>query len=176
MHILRRRPLHRLVVGVAVAAATVLVVTPARADHSADKVVRVAHPAVTATLIDNGEPGTSAGDVRTYWTPLTRPKKSRTIGTMSGSLLTTAVDRPRRGFELRTADLVFSIGRARNQLVIGGIAKYRQQAATLTRAEAVIRPVIGGSGRYAGAHGWAKSVHKRDGTWCHIFHIAVQRR
>ena len=33
MHILRRRPLHRLVVGVAVAAATVLVVTPARADH-----------------------------------------------------------------------------------------------------------------------------------------------
>lgn len=135
------------------------------------EVVRVAHPAITASVIDVGPSGSSPGDLRTYWTKLTRPGSLAGIGFMSGSLLTTTVGKPRTGYELRTAALVFTIGAAANQLEVGGIAKYRQQAPTVSRDESVIRPVVGGSGRYAGATGWCRSTHKADGTWRHVFHL-----
>ena len=35
----------------------------------------------------------------------------------------------------------------------------------------VIRAVVGGTGRYAGASGWVKTVHHVDGTWTHEFHL-----
>lgn len=146
------------------------------ADADTERVIRVAHPAITATVIDVGPTGSSPGDLRTYWTKLTKPGRSPRIGFMSGSLLTTAVNRPRVGYELRTAALVFTIGAAANQLEVGGIAPYRQQAATLAEDESVIRPVVGGSGRYAGATGWCRSTHKVDGTWRHTFHIWLPER
>lgn len=150
-----------------------MLVGPTAATAAADtrEVVRVAHPAITATVIDVGPTGASAGDLRTYWTKLTAPGRPARIGFMSGSLLTTAVNKPRSGYELRTAALVFTIGRAANQLEVGGIASYRQQAATVSRDESVIRPVVGGSGRYAGATGWCRSTHKADNTWRHTFHL-----
>ncbi len=151
----------------------VVIVGPGVVAASAEthEVVRVAHPAVTASVIDVGPVGSSPGDLRTYWTTLTKPGTVAAIGSMSGSLLTTAVDKPRAGYELRTAALVFTIGAAANQLEVGGIAKYRRQAPTVSRSESVIRPVVGGSGRYAGATGWCRSTHKADNTWRHTFHL-----
>lgn len=149
-------------------AATVSFAAPAVAK---DEVVKVAHPAVTASLAPVTPGQASAGDIRTYWTPLTKPGKTKSIGFMTGYLLTTALNKPETGKELRTADLVFTIGAAENQLEIGGVAAYDGQAPTVAQKTSVIRPVVGGSGRYAGAHGWAKSIHLKDGTWRHIFHI-----
>lgn len=149
-----------------------LVATPAAADS--DLVVKVAHPAVTAT-VDPVTPGVaSPGDVRTYYTKLTKPGKSAKIGFMTGSLLTTAVGKPSVGKELRSADLVFTIGKARNQMIVGGVAEYVQQAPTVAERTSVIRPVIGGSGKYDGARGWCESVHRTDGTWRHTFHVQVR--
>ncbi len=132
------------------------------------QVVKVAHGPVTAQ-VDPVTPGTATpGDLRTFYTSLTKPDKKKAIGFMTGSLLTTAVE---DGKELRTADLVFSIDKPENQLIVGGVAVYEQQAPTVAQRTTVIRPVVGGSGRYAGARGWCRSVHKKDGTWRHTFHI-----
>ncbi len=149
-----------------------LAVSPAAADS--DVVVKVAHPAVKANL-HPVTPGTaSPGDIRTFYTKLTKPGKSKRIGFMTGSLLTTEVGEPAAGKEYRTADLVFTIGKARNQLIIGGVAVYEQQAPTVAERVTVIRPVVGGSGKYNGARGWSKSIHLKDGTWRHSFHVQVQ--
>jgi hypothetical protein len=146
--------------------------SPAVADS--DLIVKVAHPAVTAN-VRAVTPGTaSPGDVRTYYTKLTRPGKSARIGFLTGSLLTTEVGKPSAGKELRTADLVFTIGKARNQMIVGGVAAYDQQAPTVAERTSVVRPVIGGSGKYDGARGWCESIHRKDGTWRHTFHVQVR--
>lgn len=153
---------------------TALLTVAAPAAHAdSERVVRLAHGPITATLIDAGTPGNSAGDLRTYYVGLTRPGQSKRIGHMTGSLLTTASDEPRPGWDRRTASLVFTVHGAANQIVLGGVATYRQQAPTLTRRESVNRPVIGGSGRFAGASGWCESIHRADNTWRHVFHIAI---
>ncbi|HNE87833.1 MAG TPA: hypothetical protein PKL68_00960 [Actinomycetota bacterium] len=146
--------------------------SPAFADS--DLVIKVAHPAVTANL-NPVTPGTaSPGDLRTFYAKLTKPGKSTRIGFMTGSLLTTEVGVPSAGKEYRTADLVFSIGKARNQLIVGGVAVYQQQAPTVAERTSVVRPVIGGSGKYDGARGWCESIHRKDGTWRHTFHVQVR--
>ena len=162
-------------VTLSVSAVALAALTPAAAHADDERVIALAHGAITATVVPV-EPGVaSAGDLRTYYVALTRPGKARRIGHMSGSLLTTAVDKPRTGWELRTADLVFTVGRQRNQLVIGGIARYRQQAPTVAEKESVVRPVVGGSGRFAGAHGWCESIHLADNSWRHVFHVDLNR-
>lgn len=166
------QPTRVIVAIMATTAALFAISGPAGADS--DRIVRLAHGPVTATVIDGGVAGNSAGDLRTYHIALTKPRESKRIGFMTGSLLTTAIDKPRKGWDQRTADLVFTVRGAPNQLIVGGVASYRQKAATLSRSESVIRPVIGGSGRYAGAKGWCESIHRANDTWRHVFHISVR--
>jgi hypothetical protein len=157
---------------VSVAAALAATASPAVADPV---VVKVAHGPVTANVIAVTPGSASPGDLRTYFTPLTKPGGSKRIGFLTGSLLTTVVGQPSAGKELRTADLVFTIGAARNQLVVGGVASYDQQAPTVAQRTKVTRPVVGGSGRFAGARGWCDSIHRKDGTWRHVFRVEVDR-
>jgi hypothetical protein len=141
-------------------------------------VLRVAHGPVTAGNVqysDTPPAGPSAGDVRTYYLPLTRPASSRRIGYLTGALTTTAIDKPATGMELRTADLVFVVGGAADQIVVGGVSAYAQSAPTVATSSVVTRPVTGGSGRYAGARGWCVTTHHANDTWTHVFHITVDR-
>jgi hypothetical protein len=141
-------------------------------------VIRVAHGPVTprdSQYIDAPPAGPSVGDVRTYYLPLTRPGGSRRIGYLTGTLTTTATGRPKPGMELRTANLVFVLGRSANQLVVGGVAAYAQSAPVLAKKSVVTRPVVGGSGRYAGARGWCVSTHLANNAWTHVFHLVLDR-
>jgi hypothetical protein len=141
-------------------------------------VVRVAHGPVTihnSQYVDAPPAGPSVGDVRTYYLRLTRPGSSRKIGYLTGTLTTTATARPRPGMELRTANLVFVLGHPANQLVVGGVAAYAQSAPVLSKKSVVTRPVIGGSGRYAGARGWCVSTHLANNSWTHVFHLTLDR-
>jgi hypothetical protein len=113
--------------------------------------------------------------VRTYYLSLTRPGSSRKVGYLTGTLTTTATGRPNRGMELRTANLVFVFGRAADQLVLGGVAVYGQFAPVLAKKSVVTRPVLGGSGRYAGARGWCVTTHLANDTWTHVFHLTLDR-
>lgn len=152
----------------ATAALILLPAVPAMAD---EVTVKLAHGPVTAT-VEPVTPGVaSPGDLRLFYIDLTKPGKKKVIGFLTGSLLTTAVDKPEPGKEYRTSDLVFTVGES--QLVLGGVAVYDQSAATVAKKVSVIRPVLGGTGEYAGAHGWAKSTRFKDNTWRHTFHVEV---
>src|SRR4051812_40373543 len=159
----------RRVALVVVALAAVGIYAPAIARTSSAKLVTVAHGPVTplnSQYVDLGAPGPSVGDVRTYYIPLTQSKKP--AGYLTGTLTTVAVGRPAAGMELRTSNLVYVIGRVSNQIVVGGVAAYAQAAPSVAAKSVVTRPVIGGSGTYAGARGWCVSTHFADGTWTHV--------
>lgn len=148
-----------------------LVLLPAAPAMAKDVTVTVAHGPITSSL-DPVTPGTaSPGDLRLFYIDLTKPGKKKVVGFLTGSLLTTAIDKPEPGKEYRAADLVFTVGDS--QLVLGGVAVYDQQAATVAKKSSVIRPVLGGTGKYAGAHGWAKSTRFTNNTWRHTFQVHV---
>ena len=141
-------------------------------------VLRVAHGLVTPSdvqYIDASPAGPSVGDVRTYYLPITRRGRDRRIGYLTGALTTVAVDKPTADIELRTANLVFVVGRAADQIVVGGVSAYAQKTPTISKRSVVTRPVIGGSGKYAGARGSCVTTHRSNGTWTHVFHVTADR-
>jgi hypothetical protein len=134
------------------------------------QVVKVTHGKVDASnsqRVDLGAPGPSAGDILSYYLPLTSSKDSY----LTGTLTVTASNQPTTGIEVRIADLVFSIGNQSDQLVVGGSAVYDTLSPTLAIGIKTIRPVLGGSGKFAGARGFAESVQRQDGSWSHNFYL-----
>ena len=68
---------------------------------------------------------------------------------LSGTL-TTLSDGVNGDEELRSANLVFVFGDEANQLVVGGISLYPPAGSTIAVGAETVRPVVGGSGIYAG--------------------------
>ena len=89
---------------------------------------------------------------------------------MTGSLTVVAPDKPTKGEELRRSNLVFQFGAVDDQLVVGGVAVYQIANPTISLGKVVTRPILGGSGKFAGATGWVETTHNADGTWVHVFH------
>jgi len=118
------------------------------------------------TVLDSGLDGSSPGDERFFVVPATSPEG----GLLTGSLTVVAPDKPLASQELRRSDLVFQFGAVEDQLVVGGVAVYEIEDPTLALGKVVIRPILGGSGVYAGATGWVDTTHYKDGTWVHVFH------
>jgi hypothetical protein len=53
--------------------------------------------------------------------------------------------------------------------------RLRPDRPTIAKQSVAVRPVIGGSGKYAGARGWCVSTHHADGAWTHVFHLTLDR-
>jgi hypothetical protein len=174
----KRRSIVALVTMLVVAAgsAAAFAASGNRATSSKSLVVTVSHGALDASdsqYIDAGPAGPSVGDVRTFYVPLSRPARA---GYATGTLTTVATGKPQAGMELRAANLVFVMGGPADQLVIGGVGAYPQSSSTISKETVVTRPVIGGSGTYAGARGWCVTTHHADDTWTHVFHVTIDRR
>jgi hypothetical protein len=120
------------------------------------------------TVLDTGIAGSSPGDERFFYLPATSPAG----GVMTGSLTVVAPDKPTKGEELRRSNLVFQFGAVDDQLVVGGVAVYQIANPTISLGKVVTRPILGGSGKFAGATGWVETTHNADGTWVHVFHYA----
>ena len=142
---------------------------PAHAQR--ERSVTVFHQGVAMTYVPVNRAGPAAlGDLRVAKAQLT-DRRGAKIGEMHGTLTTTAMDTPRPGDEIRQANLVFQIGREQDQIVVGGQSRYPADSATIGADSSAIRPILGGAGRFAGAHGWARTFHFADGAWKHVFHL-----
>lgn len=131
--------------------------------------VTFSHAEVTAsqvTILDSGLDGSSPGDERFFIVPATSPEG----GLLTGSLTVVAPNQPLPTQELRRADLVFQFGAQEDQIVAGGVAVFETEDTTVATGKVVTRPILGGSGAYAGATGWVETIHNEDGTWAHVFH------
>ena len=130
--------------------------------------VTVTHAAVTPTSTI----GAGTGTVRTFMIPIDVDGVSAEGQYLSGTL-TTLSDSVNGDEELRSANLVFVFGDEANQLVVGGISLYPPAGSTIAVGAETVRPVIGGSGIYAGATGEVISTNLGDMGWSHVFHIRL---
>ncbi len=130
--------------------------------------VTVTHAVVTPTSTI----GTGPGTVRTFFIPIDVDGVSADNQYLSGTL-TTLSDSVNGDEELRSANLVFVFGDEANQLVVGGISLYPPAGSTIAVGAETVRPVVGGSGIYAGATGEVISTNLGDDGWSHVFRIRI---
>lgn len=148
------------VVGISMTAA------PAHAATPSDTIVRVWHPPTAPTLVQ----GEGLGAVRTFLVPIATGGRSGPGYYMTGTLRTVATgiggDQ-----ELRQANLAFVLGNEADQLIVGGVSLYPPAGSTLAVGQRTQRPIIGGSGRYAGARGYVVTINRGTQGWEHVFHL-----
>ena len=156
---------------VLLAAVTLIGAAPASAVESQPtmSIIVITHPPVVPLLVQ----GAGIGAVRTFYTPVDVRGSGGGTHYMTGTLTTTAKTAD-GGREIRVANLVFVLGRSFNQIVVGGVAYYPADGSTLAVGDKAVRPIIGGSGRYARAHGWVVSTNLGDAGWRHEFHVSTQ--
>ncbi len=100
------------------------------------------------------------------------------LGRLDAQLVTSTIDYPTAGDEVRMSVLVFSFGQGTgslsglaDQLVVSGSGFYAGSQDTVSAGTTLVRPITGGTGRFAGARGWADSEHLGDDSWRHTFHF-----
>lgn len=160
------RSLSALLIGLV---ALVGVATPAQAaPKSGITTVTVYHQPVVPTAVT----GSGIGTVRYFSVPMAVNGVAANGQYLTGTLTTLDVGIP-GGQEIRSSNLIFVFGSSDDQLVVGGIAIYPAAGATLADGARVVRPVIGGSGKYAGAAGQAISTNLGAKGWTHVFKIRI---
>lgn len=130
--------------------------------------VTVYHQPVVPTAVT----GSGIGTVRYFSVPMAVNGVAANGQYLTGTLTTLDVGIP-GGQEIRGSNLIFVFGASDDQLVVGGIAIYPAAGATLADGARVVRPVIGGSGKYAGAAGQAISTNLGAKGWTHVFKIRI---
>ena len=131
--------------------------------------VEVNHPRFeNIHLVDLGDEGPSAGDIRVF--TATGTSAGNTPVRTDWELIT--IDHSDTS-EIRNARATFVFGDGADQLVFAGSATYPVGGGTLDKGVVVRRAVLGGTGRYSGATGWVETTHKADDTWTHVFHLTL---
>lgn len=150
---------------------------PERSEKNAPSALAVYHGPVVVSLADADSDGHQLGDLRVASVATTNAD-GRPMGRLDATLTTTAVDFPAEGDEIRTSTLVFSFDGdgGSSQVVVGGSAEYPAQGPTIATGDTTIRPIIGGSGRFTGASGSARTVHLEDGSWVHYLELGKADR
>ncbi|MFO1539579.1 MAG: cupin domain-containing protein [Chloroflexota bacterium] len=145
------------------------------------RVFAVTHAAVTTELVTPGSDGHQLGDIRVNVATPTYFADGTPAGRYDAMLVTTTVDYPNVGDEVRMVQLNFIFGEAQadqfagsaDQLIVSGSGYYPAGGSTLRTGTSLVRTIAGGSGEFAGATGWAESDHLEDGTWRHVFHVLL---
>ncbi|MEY3020679.1 MAG: hypothetical protein RLZZ272_1663 [Actinomycetota bacterium] len=160
---------HRRKVGLVTSSALIglgLVLASCSPSDRGERIVEVTHGPVTAVLVDAAPEGASVGDVR-YFSIMTAGTGG--AGRLEAILSTTGMDVPEPTTEVRVGQLVFTF--AEGQVSVLGASVYPSAGSTIAVGATTVRPVVGGSGEFAGVTGWCESTRNDDDTWVHVLHL-----
>jgi hypothetical protein len=165
---IRSRP--AMVIGACAAIAggcAVVGVTDAHAAARATTLSLVALPA-PVTTVDLGPAGASPGDLHVFDGTV-----NDTSGQRAGRVIGTQTDiRGESGAETVNGSITYEL--ATGQIVIGGLSQYPVSGAAGTRAgRTYTRPILGGSGAYADAHGVQTAERRADGSYALRFSMKL---
>lgn len=148
---------------------------PAKGDK---RTIIVLHGPATTRLVTAGSSGHALGDLRVLPAKQTYDPRGVPLGHLDAQLLTTSVDYPNEGDEVRMTVLNFVFGEgdgylagSPDQIIVSGSGYYPLLQGTIASGLQLVRPIIGGSGRYAGAAGSAISEHLGDDSWRHTLQL-----
>jgi len=122
------------------------------------------------SLLDLGAPGNSLGDVYHFSAALHSERGGPVTGEVIGSktLVKVATD-ANPNLERRATLLFFTFADGKDQIVAFGAADYSPSAPEFDAGQPVVRPVLGGTGKYIGARGQVTSTRIADGSYTQVF-------
>lgn len=143
-----------------------------------ERAFTVTHGPAVTQMVTAGSTGHQLGDLRVLPAMPIADATGAIVGRLDAQLVTTSVDYPTFGDEVRMSVLNFVFGEgaahfagSADQLQVSGSGYYPSTMSTIPIGEALVRPITGGSGVYAGASGWARTEHLADNTWRHTFFL-----
>ena len=71
--------------------------------------------------------------------------------------------------ERRATLLFFTFADGKDQIIAFGVADYSASAPEFDAGQPVVRPVLGGTGKYIGARGQVTSTRNGDGSYTQVF-------
>lgn len=155
----------------------------ARVANGATKVLVVTHGPVATRLTTPESNGHQLGDQRVLTATPIFDRRAREVGRLDAQLLTTSVDYPASGDEVRMTTLNFVFGDSSgllagspDQIIVSGSGYYPRQQGTIAGGLDLVRPIIGGSGKFSGATGSALTEHLGDDTWRHTLRFVLPVR
>jgi hypothetical protein len=142
----------------------------ARCTSSSPETFTVYSDAPKMSLLDLGQPGNSPGDVYHFFAPLRSTPGGPVTGEVFGSktLIKLASD-ANPNVENRATLLFFTFGGRKDQIVVYGITDYSPTAGEFAVGQPVVRPILGGTGKYMGARGQLTSTRNADGSYTQVF-------
>ena len=161
----------RMVSGFAALFASVLITAcGARSTNQSTETFTVYEDAPKMSLLDLGQPGNSPGDVYHFSAPLRSSAGGQIMGEVFGSktLIKLATDAD-PDVEKRGTLLFFTFGGGQDQIVVFGITNYSPTAGEFAAGQPVVRPVLGGTGKYMGARGQVTSTRNADDSYTQVF-------
>jgi len=154
-----------------------------REANGATKVLVVTHGPVATQLTTPGSDGHQLGDQRVLTATPIFDRRAREVGRLDAQLLTTSVDYPASGDEVRMTTLNFVFGDSSgtlagspDQIFVRGSGFYPRRQGTIAGGLDLVRPIIGGSGRFSGATGSALTEHLGDDSWRHTLRFVLPVR
>jgi len=143
----------------------------------------VTHGPIAPQLTTPGSAGHQLGDLRVLTATPIFNRVMTQVGRLDAQLITTSIDYPAVGDEVRMTTLNFVFGTATghlagaaDQIVVSGSGFYPSTLSALAAGFKLIRPITGGSGRYAGATGWVETEHLGNESWRHTFFLLQTTR
>lgn len=138
------------------------------ASSSDPQTVHVRTKSPQIKTLDFPPTGKSPGDVYVFSATLTSGNGKQVIGRLRGTQTDIRVE---GGMETVQGMLTYELGRG-NELVVGGLSAYPLKGtAGLLKGKVFVRPVLGGSGKYAGAHGQVFSKQLSGGRYDQVFKL-----
>jgi hypothetical protein len=161
----------RIVTGLAALFASVLMTgCGAHSSNHSAETFTVYEDAPKMSLLDLGAPGNSLGDVYHFSAPLHSERGGPVTGEVIGSktLVKVATD-ANPNLERRATLLFFTFADGKDQIIAFGAADYTTSAPEFEAGQTVVRPVLGGTGKYMGARGQVTSTRNTDGSYTQVF-------
>lgn len=161
----------RTVTGLAALLASFLITAcGAHSSNPSTETFTIYQDAPKMSLLDLGAPGNSLGDVYHFSAPLHSALGGPVTGEVVGSK--TLVKMPtdaNPNMERRATLMFFTFAEGRDQIIAFGAADYSPSIPEFDAGKPVIRPVLGGTGKYIGARGQVTSTRNQDGSYTQVF-------
>jgi hypothetical protein len=119
---------------------------------------------------DLGAPGNSLGDVYHFSAALHSERGGSVTGEVIGSKTLVKLPTDANPNQERRATLMFlTFTEGKDQIIAFGAADYASSTPEFDADKPVVRPVLGGTGKYMGARGQVTSMRSSDGSYTQVF-------
>lgn len=141
-----------------------------RSTNSSTETLTVYQDAPTLTPLDLGPPGNSPGDAYYFSAALHSKPDGPATGEVFGSkTLIKLAAQANPNSEKRATLLCFTFSGGQDQIIAFGAVDYPPTTAEFDPDQPVVRPILGGTGKYIGARGQLTSTRNKDGSYRQLF-------